>query len=125
MIDNTILNKYNIKFQIRTGANGKRQGIISSHVETTVNYHLKGYFFEYSIEFLKDEVLVEIDKAMSNQPFNNDAGGMLSFLEIGRSTSNFYDLKDPLAKVAMPTEDIKAIILAWIQWVSENELPEY
>jgi len=118
----TILEKYNLSFTIIKTLGNHREAFISSKKDALLNYHLGGYFLNQPTDFLVEDVLPEIDKALSMQPFDSDAGGTLSFLTVGQSTSSFSAINEAMADVLIPTQDIKDIIIAWTQWLIDNNL---
>lgn len=118
----TILKKYDLSFTIYKNSRNQREASMSSKKDALLSYHLWGYFLNQSTGFLVEDVLPEIDKAMSMQPFDSDAGGTLSFLTIGQSTSSLSGIDEAKADVLIPTQDIKDIIIAWTQWLINNDL---
>ena len=118
----TILEKYHLSFTIIKTSGNHRYASISSRNDALLNYHLGGYFLNQPTDFLVEDVLPEIDKALSMQPFDSDAGGTLSFLTIGQSTSSLSGIDEAKADVLIPTQDIKDIIVAWTQWLINNNI---
>ena len=118
----TIMEKYNLSFVTIITPRRLKCASISSKKDALLNYHLGGYFLDQSIDFLIGDVLPELDKALSGQQFDSDAGGTLSFLTVGQSTSSFSAIDESKPDISIPTQDIKDIITAWTQWVIVNNL---
>lgn len=115
------LERYKLHFQFVADETEKKHLSISG-VATPLSYHLIGYFLGQSVEFLRDDVLPEMQKAISGQSFDEDAGGILSFLTIGPVTSIFDETDITRPSFPIPTQDIFDIISAWVTWVTSNGL---
>lgn len=110
-----ILNQYKIKFEILL-IDGRNEVQITSEIIP----YFWGYFIKKYPEFLLDEILPEINKAISGEPFDEDAGGVYHFLRIGQTTSYFYT--DEGDEFPIPTNHLKEIILSYIEWITNNNL---
>lgn len=118
----TIIEKYNLAFTIADTSEHAKTAYITCAKDALFSYHLEGYFLGQSIDYLVEDVLPEINKALSGQLFDSDAGGTLSFLTIGTLSSSFSALDEGKAEISIPTQDLKEIITAWTQWVIANNL---
>lgn len=112
-----ILNQYNINFEILIIENRKVLNI-SSH---TIPY-FSGYFAKLYPEFLINEIIPEVEQAILEQPFEEDAGGVYDFLRLGNTMSYFYNNDN---EFAISTLHLKEILLSYIEWINENNLIEY
>ena len=81
-----------------------------------VSYCLCGYFNTQPYkEFLEEELLRDMNKAIQGQPFDNDGGGDGVFLEVGypncvfKSGAGAYQVN-----AIIPTIALKSIIEEWI-----------
>ncbi|ESU28685.1 hypothetical protein FLJC2902T_12760 [Flavobacterium limnosediminis JC2902] len=110
-----IIDKYEIKFEILL-VDGRKEIQITSDVIP----YFRGYFIKKYPEFLLEEVLPEINKAVAGQSFDEDGGGVYHFLRIGETTSHFYT--DEGDEFPIPTSDLKEILLSYIEWITENNL---
>lgn len=72
------------------------------------------------VNYLTNEVIVEINKALSNQLFNSDCGGENVFLEIGNPNSTFTYTGASTQTISIPTADLKEIILSWVEFLTIN-----
>lgn len=122
---NDTLKKYDILFKIHDAPNGHKYVYIISQNDALLNYHLGGYFLGQSIDFLIEDIIPDIDKALSGKAFEEDAGGTLSFLTIGQSICIFSALDEAKADVSLPTNDVKDIVVAWTDWVINNNLQNF
>jgi len=113
-----ILDKYKISFEVFI-VDGRET--LEIHSQVISNF--RGYFVQVFPEFLIEEVIPEIDKAMAGQAFDDDAGGVYDFLRIGPVNSYFYS--NPFNDFAVPTVDLKEIILAYVDWIDENNLEAF
>jgi len=66
------------------------------------------------------EILIDINNALSGHPFDDDGAGAVPFLQIGRTTSYLYPIGDVAPLTPIPTQDLKEILLAWIEFVNSN-----
>ncbi|MFC0515613.1 hypothetical protein ACFFGT_15445 [Mucilaginibacter angelicae] len=89
---------------------------------TAISHHLSGYLMGQSVEFIAEDILSEINKAISGTPFDEDAGGFLSFLTIGPSVSTFSSINEADADYSIPTIDLKEILSIWVDWVNQHEI---
>lgn len=117
-MNNTVLEQYKIRFEIIVSDGKKRLNITSKVIP-----YFSGYFIKVYPEFLEDEIIPEINKAIAGQSFDEDAGGIYDYLKIGHLTSYFYTDFDK--QFAIPTLDLKEIILSYIEWVHNNNLEEF
>ncbi|MEO3404225.1 hypothetical protein AAFN85_10000 [Mucilaginibacter sp. CAU 1740] len=107
----SVLNKYGLSFDSKKLNNPSALG-----------GHLSGYLMGQSVEFISEDVLPEIDKAISGKPFDEDAGGFLSFLTIGTPTCTFSSVNEAEADCSIPTHDLKDILLLWVDWVNQHKI---
>lgn len=117
-MNNSILEQYKIRFEIVIINERKILNITS-----TVIPYFSGYFIKVYPEFLTDEIIPEINKAILGLPFEEDAGGVYDFLKLGHVISYFYNDDNDL--FAIPTLDLKEIILSYIDWINNNNLTEF
>jgi hypothetical protein len=112
----SILNKYGLSFDPK-----------KINTSSAIGCHLSGYLMGQSIEFISEDVLPEIDKAISGKPFDEDAGGFLSFLIIGAPTCTFSSINEAEADCAIITHDLKEILLLWVDRVNQHKIktPEF
>ena len=119
------LAKYRIEFTVQAIYDGKRVACMVCMHSELLNYHLSYYFLNQPMDFLTDDVLTDLEKAIAGEPFDSDAGGTLSFLTIGAEQSIFSGTDEARADIAIPTAGVKDIVLEWTQWVIGNQLQEY
>ena len=62
---------------------------------------------------------------MNNQPFDEDGGGTISFLKIGKENSYLSNTNELAGKIPLPTIDMRSIIVAWVNWILNNNLQSY
>lgn len=110
-----IIDKYKIKFEILLVDGRKEIQITSENIP-----YFWGYFIKKYPEFLLEEVLPEINKAIAGQSFDEDGGGVYHFLRIGQTTSYFYT--DEGYEFPISTNHLKEIILSYIEWITVNNL---
>ena len=73
-------------------------------------------------EFLEEELLIDMDKVIQGQPFDNDGGGDGVFLEVGypncvfKSGAGAYQVK-----AIIPTIALKSIIEAWVVFLEKHQ----
>lgn len=106
-MNNSVLEQYKIRFEIIVSDGRKKLNITSKVIP-----FLSGYFIKVYPEFLANEIIPEINKAITGQTFDDDAGGIYDYLKIGHLTSYFYTDIDN--QFAIPTLDLKEIILSYI-----------
>lgn len=112
-----ILNQYQIVFKL---VDNNIPNIKQSQI-TSENFAISSYLsVQPYVNFLTNEILVEINKALSNQPFDRDGGGETVFLEIGNPDSKFSYTGASTQTITIPTADLKEIILSWIAFLTEN-----
>lgn len=92
---------------------------------TDLNFFLSGYFESVFPDFFQEEILPEIDKALSGQLFDENGGGIISFLKIGHITSSFSNTNKGVGVTIIPTIDLKEIIKSWVEWVTVNKWEKY
>lgn len=117
-MNNSVLEQYKIRFEIIVNDGRKKLNITSRGIP-----YFSGYFIKVYPEFLENEIIPEINKAIAGQPFDDDAGGVYDYLKIGHLTSYFYTDIDN--QFAIPTLDLKEIILSYIEWIDNNNLEEF
>ena len=112
-----ILNKYKIDFEL---INNSIPNIKQLEI-TDLNFTISSYLsIQPYVNFLTNEILVDIDKALNNKPFNSDGVGETVFLEIGNPNSTFTYTGSSTKHVNIPTADLKEIILSWIEYLANN-----
>ena len=116
-----ILKNYQIEFIIKHDFGGQKIPIVRQITSSDINYHIASYLRYVTPEFLTKEILPEIDKALLGKPFDDDGGGVISFLKIGKEISTFSDINKGSGAPNLPTADIKSIIICWIEWFNENK----
>jgi hypothetical protein len=118
----SIIEKYQLSFVKTDEPRTITHAFLFSNSDPLLNYHLSGYFLEQSISFLLEDVLPEIEKAIIGQPFDDDAGGTLNFLTIGMPISTFSGMDEAKEDLSIPTEDVRDIIIFWVEQVKEYNL---
>ncbi|MBE7176071.1 MAG: hypothetical protein INR69_06690 [Mucilaginibacter polytrichastri] len=120
-----ILYKYGIEFRVAKDSEYGKHLEVEQNVVTDVSFFLCQYFTSMSPEIFEEDVLPEIDRALKDEPFDTNGGGVYVFLSIGRETSILSGINkaEPPAKIS--TVDMKEIILIWIKWVRDNKLSQY
>ena len=113
-----VLNKYKIEFI--TSEDG-----VKPRIKTLVSTDINSFFFNYFISvgfwFLKDELLLELDKAINGLPFDTDGGGYVVFLTIDKEQSQFRS-QGNLNSYSMPTTDLRDLISNWVEYIEEHNL---
>jgi len=118
-VNTAILKKYHINFEVVIKNQITRLKVTSNSIPI-----LSGYFVKQYPEHLLEDILPIIDNnALSGELFDPDGGGIFHFLEIGSIISSFSD--DQNNEYSLPTEDVKEIILSYIDWINENDLEQY
>ncbi|WP_144043717.1 hypothetical protein [Sphingobacterium cellulitidis] len=116
-----VLEKYNIEFILKEFPDGEIKPLFEypKDDDSELNYQLLRYFMSASVD-LFEEILIDIDNALSGLPFDDDGAGAVTFLQIGRTTSYLYPIGDVAPLTPIPTQDLKEILLAWIEFVNSN-----
>lgn len=116
-----ILDKYEIEFKLVKDS-GQKYLNARQKFTTDVNFFICGFFVHQGIEVLQD-VLMDIEKAQNGDPFDEDPyqSGLDIFLFIGALTSLFKSANAAAGTATIPTQDIKEIIEACIDWVVNNK----
>jgi len=117
-----ILNKYDIEFRIVSDSDGDKTLDVSQKIPTDLNYFISSYFLAMSPEIFLEDILPEINKALNGQPFNKEGGGFMTFLTIGTSISSFKSSNAVAGTATIPTQDIRDVIQAWCDWITDNNL---
>ncbi|HEY6141874.1 MAG TPA: hypothetical protein VIV55_00415 [Flavobacterium sp.] len=117
-MNNNVLEKYKIKFEIIIRDGRKKLDITSRVIP-----YFSGYFIKVYPEFLENEIIPEINNAIAGHSFDDDAGGVYDYLKIGHLTSYFYTDEDH--QFPIPTLDLKEIILSYIEWIDNNNLEKF
>lgn len=114
-----ILNKYKIEFEL---IDNSIPNIKQTEV-TDLNFAISSYLslIPY-VNYLNNEIMVEINKALNNQTFDSDAGGETTFLELGNPNSTFIYTGIKPQNVHISTIDLKEIILSWIEFLTDNRI---
>ena len=117
---NPILDKYGIEFRL-VKESGQKYLIARQKFSTDVNFFICGFFIHLGIEVLQD-ILTDIEKAQNGDPFDEDPyqSGLDIFLFIGVTTSLFRSANAAAGTATIPTQDIKEIIEACIDWMVTN-----
>jgi len=115
-----ILDKYGIEFKLVKDSDQKYLNARQKST-TDLNFFICGFFVHLGIEILQD-ILVDIEKAQNGAPFDEDPyqSGLDIFLFIGASTSLFKSTNAAAGTATIPTQDIKEIIEACIDWMVSN-----
>jgi hypothetical protein len=124
-MNTAILKKYQMEFSIIQDERGNMHPHVTQTSPGDISYYLSGYFEAVIPEFFIEEILPEIDKAMDGQPFNEEGGGSICFLKIGRTMSKLSNTNAGVPIAEIPTQDMKDIILAWIEWMTKYDLAKY
>jgi len=118
-----ILDKYDIEFKLLKESGEK---YLHVHIKsmTDANFLISGYFVYMGVEIFQDDILPNINRALNGDPFDENGGqsGIDIFLTIGASTSLLESANAMHKPVIIPTQDIKEIIEAWVDWVVSNKL---
>lgn len=116
-----ILNQYSIIFK-KVIIDGDATLICEQIIISDISYCLCGYFNKQPyVEFFEEELLIDIEKAIQNQPFDPDGGGDGVYLEIGYPNSTFTSGGGAFKITpTIPTEDLKKIILSWVEFLNNN-----
>jgi len=111
------LQEYGISFK-KILIQGEEEPLCSQDVVSNLSYCLSGYLeMQPYKDYLTDEVLTEIDKAIGGLPFNEDAGYVDIYLELGFPNSTFTSGGGTnQINETIPTEDLKEIILSWVEF---------
>lgn len=110
-MNTSILDKYKIQFSVVNNSDGKHL-MVESIIPTDINYYLTGYLLYAHPNFLLDELLPEVDKALAGNEFDEDGGGTIVFLTLGHTLSNFSSDNEASIPANIPTSDLKEIILS-------------
>lgn len=124
-MNTNILDQYHIEFSVISDSNGDKWLHVKQKIPTDINFFLSSYFEAVFPVFFQERVLPEIDKAISGQPFDENGGGVFSFLKIGSVTSSFSNTNKGAGIATIPTVDLKEIINSWVEWVIKNKLEKY
>ncbi|WP_342644720.1 hypothetical protein [Mucilaginibacter sp. CSA2-8R] len=117
--------KYKLQFFAQAVGGGHKSVSMAVLDDELFNYHLSYYLLNQPIDYLTNDVLPELDKALAGQPFDSDAGGTLSFLTIGPVQSTFSGIDEARADISVSTTDLREIIAQWTQWVVANKLQDW
>jgi len=71
-MNNSVLEKYKISFEIII-----RDGKKMLNINSKVIPYFSGYFIKVYPKFLKNEIIPEINKAIAGHSFDDDAGGSI------------------------------------------------
>lgn len=118
---------YGLQFKVVSIGND-RTAIAEVKTKAPLNFALASYFSENVINYyyIEYELIVEIDKALQGQPFDSDGGGDATTIEIGMPDSIIrttgYSLSVPLLSYPIPTQDLKDLLLVWIQFIKNNNI---
>ncbi|UFH35077.1 hypothetical protein [Flavobacterium acetivorans] len=122
-MNNQILSQYHISFIIKNTNEGKEAWVLPTK-NNLVSRYISDYFIGGNIEGFQSNILDTISRAQNGLPFDplNDGSAMMASIEIGSETSFINDLNEETPPISIPTNDIKEIILTWIDWVTTNKL---
>lgn len=120
-----ILDQYHIEFSVISDADGDKSLHVRQIIPTDLNFFLSEYFEAVFPVFFQESILPEIDKAILGQPFDENGGGVFSFLKIGRVTSSFSNTNKGAGIATISTIDLKEIINSWVEWVTKNKLEKH
>lgn len=86
---------------------------------TNISFCLCGYLsMQPYKDYLVDELLIEIDKAIQGENFDEDGGGEDTYLELGIPNSTFTSGGGTNQIIeTISTEDLKEIILSWVEFL--------
>lgn len=120
-----IIEQYHLSFQIEVLSNGLRLPQVRSTSNTNIlSALLADYFLDSSAEGFQENILSEINRALNSKPFDskNDGSHEQVSITIGATTSYIKNDSNTNQVEAIPTVDLKEIILTWIEWVETNDL---
>lgn len=115
-----ILDNYGVRFNLRITDTDKIIEVTSNSIP-----EFSGYFLQCFPEFLINEIIPEIDKALSGLNFDPDGGGVLCSLTIGEVTSTIMDIYNPNYTSSILTADLKQIMLSYVEWITNNRYESY
>lgn len=119
-MNNQILRTYKVEFDIVKSDSDKTILVSSSVIPQISGYLLKCY-----PDYLNDEVLPEVTKAINGLGYDSDGGGVYSALTIGAVNSTIENIYNPSDFSTIPTVDLKEILLAYVEWITQNNLEDY
>lgn len=117
-MNTNILDLYKIKFETIL-VDGVKQIQVSSEIIP----FLTGFFLKLYPEYLVDELIPEINKAINGQSFDQDGGGIYHYLKIDKTISYFYYDQNNIYSI--PTNDLKEILLSYVEWITNNGLVDF
>lgn len=125
-MNSTVLHQYNISFQIKNSIHGKEAWVLPTS-NSLLSRYISDFFIGGKIEGFQENILDTISRVQSGLPFDssNDGSSMMATIEIGLNNSFINDLNEATPPISIPTNDIKEIILSWIEWVTINNLEEF
>lgn len=115
------LEQYGISFRKKVIL-GEEVLFCNQDIVSNISYCLSGYLdMQPYTEYLVEELLVEIDKAIQGVPFEEDGGYVDIYLELGFPNSTFTSGGGTNQLIeTIPTVDLKEIILSWVEFL-ENK----
>jgi hypothetical protein len=117
-----ILNSYGIEFLIEVVL-GEKEPIVNQRTVSDISFCLFSYLMEQTfVEFLEEEVLVDINNALQGNAYDEDGGGEIMLLGINNPNSTFASLGDSAHSVTIPTVDLKEILTSWVEFLKKNNL---
>jgi len=118
-----ILATYGLEFRILKDILNSKQAIVFGSGSNPITPYIQNYLMGGNyIEFYEEELITEINKAISGQSFDADGGGEIAFLRIG-FPSCFLSMNDGYSpELSMPSTHLKEIILSWVEYLKNNNL---
>lgn len=114
-----ILNTYKIKF----GFSVSYRPLVQQVEVNDISFCLCAFLslMPY-VNYLKDEMIVEMDKVLAGQSLNYEIDGETVSLEVRNVNSTFTYVGYSSRTVLIPTRDLKGIILSWIDFLVTNNI---
>lgn len=114
-----LLKNYGIHFNYLS-LDGRKHPFAYQVVVSDLSYHLCNYLSEQPfIEYLEGELLVALETALNGPSQASYDGGVTVFLKIGSTTSFLYDLGSPTQFIPIPTDELRDLILLWINFLKK------
>lgn len=120
-MDTQILEQYGISYK-KIRIDGDIEFSCNQETISDLSYSICGYLGSMGPykDFYEDELLIEINKAIQGLTFESDGGGDNVYLTIGYPNSifEFEGVSNNIVST-IPTEDLKQILLLWIDFVQD------
>ncbi|MFK8008019.1 MAG: hypothetical protein AB8H03_16800 [Saprospiraceae bacterium] len=115
-----LLNQYEIEFKIISFDNDKDVFATQTN-NSNISFCLANFLTDHlDPDYLSDELIIEMDKAIQSDSFDEDGGGISTFLKIGFPNSIFTYTSDSEKNINISTIDLKDIIVLWIEFLNNN-----